>query len=172
MREAFDYLEFRFSAPQEDGVISGLAVKFDVVDSYGTTFDRRAFTGLSGRKLPMLWSHQSDQVIGSWSDLAVAEDGLRAGGKLNLEVQHAREVRSMLVAGDINGISIGFETLEAKAMPGGIRAITKAKLHEISLVAMPSVPGARVTSVRFGQPSAMADFIAAVKSATSALQGK
>ncbi|MER9199678.1 HK97 family phage prohead protease [Mesorhizobium sp. M0933] len=169
MRETLDLLELRFSPPTEDGTLEGIAVKFDVLDSYGTTFDRRAFTGLSGRKIPMLWSHRSDEVVGSWSGFTSTDTELRTTGRLNLEIQRAREVRSMLIAGDVTGISIGFETIKDERKAGGIRHITEAKLHEISLVALPSVPGARVTSVRFGRPSAPVDFIAAVRSATRAL---
>lgn len=169
MREHLDLLDIRLSADEEDGTIEGVAVKFDVLDTYATSFDRRAFTGL-GKRLPMLWSHDPSQVIGSWSGLTVADDGLRVKGKMNLAVQRAQEVRAMLTAGDISGISIGFETLQAEAKAGGTRHITKVKLHEISLVAMASVPGAKVTKIRTRLPGATAaDFIAAVRSATSAI---
>ncbi len=169
-REHLD-LEWRFAPPSEDGTIEGIAVKFNVLDTYGTTFDRRAFDGL-GARIPMLWSHRADEVIGNWSGFTASDADLRATGKLNLEIQRAREVRSMLLAGDVAGISIGFETLKDERRTGGVRHITKAVLHEISLVAMASVPGARVTSVRFGRPSATADFIAAVKAAQTALVRK
>lgn len=168
MRENYD-LEVRFAAPTEDGSISAMAVPFNVVDTYGTTFEKSAFTGLAGRRLPMLWDHQASEVIGSWGNFEVSNDGLRVAGKLNLDIARAREVRSMLVAGDINGVSIGFMTTASKALPGGIRSITKADLYEISLVAMPSVPGAKVTSVRTDQSSALGEFIRAVRTTTSAL---
>ena len=168
MRETFDLLEIRLAAPDDDGNIEGIAVQFDTLDTYGTTFDRRAFDGLS-KRVPMLWSHDRTQVIGSWSKLTVADDGLRVVGKLNLAVQRAQEVRAMLTAGDIEGISIGFETLKAETRAGGLRHITKVRLHEISLVAMASVPGSRVTAVRSGRQGASADFIKAVKSATRAI---
>jgi len=170
MREHFDVLDIRLAAPAEDGTIEGIAVRFDTLDSYGTTFDRRAFTGLA-KRLPMLWSHDPQQVVGSWSQLTVADDGLRVSGKLNLAVQRAQEVRAMLADGDIEGISIGFETLKAEAKAGGLRHITKVKLHEISLVAMASVPGSRVTAVRSGRAGAATEFIAAVSAAARALKG-
>ena len=165
MREVLDLREVRF-APEDDGVLQAVAVKFNVLDTYGTSFDSRAFQTGSVR-LPMLWSHQADQVIGSWSNLAVEGDELRATGKLNLEVGRAREIRAMLSAGDISGVSIGFETLKAEARKS-VRHITKVRLHEISLVALPSVPGSRVTAIRSGGNGATADFIAAVKSASRA----
>ena len=167
MRENYD-LEIRFAAPTEDGAIAAMAVPFDVVDTYGTSFAKTAFTGLSSRRIPMLWSHDAAQVIGSWSDFQVTDTGLRAAGKLNLDIARAKEVRSMLAAGDINGVSIGFQTVTSKPLPGGLRAITKAQIYEISLVAMPSVPGAKVTSIRTDQQGALDEFIRAVRTTTSA----
>lgn len=167
MRETLDILELRLSSPGDDGAIEGVAVKFDTLDSYRTTFDRRAFTG-HAKRLPMLWSHDPAQVIGSWSSITVAEDGLRVKGRLNLEVERAREVRAMLTQEDIDGISIGFETVTSEPRAGGVRHITKAIIHEISLVALASVPGAKVTSVRDGRYSAAAAFVSAVNAATRA----
>jgi HK97 family phage prohead protease len=167
MRETLDLLEIRLAAADEDGTVEGIAVKFDTLDTYGTTFDRAAFAGVA-KRIPMLWSHDPSQVVGSWTSIVVANDGLRVKGKLNLAVQRAQEVRAMLTAGDIGGISIGFETIKAEAKAGGTRHITKVKLHEISLVAMASVPGARVTAIRTRHGAGVADFIQAVKSAASA----
>lgn len=82
MRECLDFLELRFAPPTDDGTLEGIAVKFDVLDSYGTTFDRRAFAGLSERKIPMLWSHRTDEVIGSWSGFTLTETELRTTGLL------------------------------------------------------------------------------------------
>jgi HK97 family phage prohead protease len=169
MRENFDVLDVRLATSEADGSIEALAVKFGVVDSYGTSFQRGAFTGLS-RKLPMLWSHDPSQVIGHWSELSVDDTGLRAKGLLNLAIGRAVEVRSMVAAGDIDGISIGFQTLKSE-WQDGVRHITKVQLYEISLVAMASVPGAKVTKVRSLSPGATAGFLAAVNAATSALKG-
>lgn len=142
--------EVRFSLPEDDGTIEGLAVKFDTLDSYRTTFDRRAFAW-NGKSLPLLWSHDPSQVVGSVRSVAVEADGLRIRGKLNLEIQRAREVRAMLLAGDVSGLSIGFKRLKDEARSGGTRHITQASLIEVSFVAVPSVPGSGVTSIRIHQ---------------------
>mgnify|MGYP001029744212 CR=1 FL=1 len=167
MRENLD-LEWRFAPPAEDGTIEGVAMRFNVLDTYGTTFDHRAFASIK-KRVPMLWSHRADELIGSWFNFTLSDTELRAFGKLNLEVQRAREIRAMLLAGDVQGFSVGFSTLKDERRANGVRHITQAILHEISLVAIPSVPGTGVTSVRFGGASAAADFIAAVKSARRAL---
>lgn len=140
-------LEVRFAGQLEDGALEGVAVRYGVIDSYGSTFTPTAFKGLAGRSVPMLWAHDTREVIGSWTSLRSTAEGLAASGKLNLEVQRAREVRAMLIAGDVKGLSIGFNTTKAE-MKAGVRTITAAELVEISLTAFPSVPGSGVTGVR------------------------
>jgi HK97 family phage prohead protease len=168
-RELLDF-EARFSSVADDGTVEGTAVTFHRVDSYNTSFDRAAFASLP-KRLPMLWSHDPSQVIGSWSAFEVGADGLRVQGKLNLEVQRAREIRAMLEAKDIEGLSISFSSLEEVPKPNGVRHFTKVKLREISLVAMPSVPGARVTKIRGATSAAATEFLMAVRATTAALKG-
>lgn len=168
-----DCVEVRFAPPAEDGTIEGVAVRFDVVDSYRTTFDRRAFAW-EGNSLPMLWNHRTDDVVGSIRAVSVDGDGLKVRGKLNMEVQRAREVRAMLIAGDISGLSIGFRRLKDEPRANGVRHITKAELAEVSFVAMPSVPGSRVTSIRTseaGHASAVA-LVQACRKAARSLERK
>lgn len=160
-------LEVRFDATTEDGSFEGYAVRFGVTDSYRTTFDRHAFT-LEGRSLPLLWSHDPSQVVGSVRQITADDTGLKIVGKLNLDVQRAREARSMLLAGDVRGLSIGFRRLADQPGPNGTRHITKATLGEVSLVAVPSVPGSVVTSVR--TVADLSVLVCAVKGATAALR--
>ena len=168
-REHIDVLDVRLSSAGDDGTLDAIAVRFDTLDTYGTTFDRNAFGNMSKRRAVMLWSHMQDQVIGSWTDFTASDTDLRATGRLNLEIARAKEVRSMLLAGDIAGVSIGFETLKDEWRADGVRHIRKAIIHEISLVALPSVPGARVTSVRHSVPD-LAGFIRATRRATLSLR--
>lgn len=166
--------EVRFSDPGDDGSIEGTAVSFNTVDSYRTEFAPTAFN-VSGRSIPMLWSHRQDDVIGSWSSFEVRDHGIVAKGKLNLSVAKALEVRSLLKAGDISGLSIGFSTVKDERRSNGVRRITEARLHEISIVAFPSVPGSGITKIRTstGNDHARAvAFIDACRAATRAFQGK
>jgi hypothetical protein len=58
-----------------------------------------------------------------------------------------------LKAGDLAGLSIGYTVPPggAERITGG-RRLTKVKLHEVSVVAIPMNDGARVTSVKSGIP--------------------
>lgn len=170
-REVLNFSEVRFGESDTEGEIDVIAVPFNVIDSYRTTFDPSAFT-FAEQRLPMLWSHQSDVVIGSWSEMRSTTVEMRAKGKINLEIARGREVWSLLKNKDIDGVSVQFRTLKDELRSGGIRHILKAQLLEISIVAIPAVPGAKVVSVRSGRESATADFMSAVRSATRAFQGK
>jgi HK97 family phage prohead protease len=161
-------LDVRFAPPAEDGTIEGVACRWDVVDAYGTTFDRRAFRW-DGKRLPLLWSHDAREVVGSVRAVAVEADGLKIKGQLNLEVARAREVRAMLLAGDVGGLSIGFRRLKDEARANGIRCITRADLKEVSFVAFPAVPGSAVTSIR--TVADLSAFTRAVQGAVTALKG-
>ena len=139
--------EMRFAPVGDDGAIEGVAVRFNVTDAYRTEFAPSAFA-ITGRSIPMLWSHDPSQVIGSWQSAEVRGDGLTVKGKLNLAVAKAQEVRALLQAGDIRGLSVGFRTTKDERLANGVRRITEANLMEISLVAIPAVPGSQVTSIR------------------------
>lgn len=166
-----DTLDFetRFTTPTDTGEIEGVAVRFNTVDTYRTEFAPDAFRSAEGRSIPMLWSHDPANVIGSWSSLQVRGDGLTAKGKLNLDVAKALEVRSLLRAGDISGLSIGFRTVKDERRSNGVRRITEARLHEISIVAFPSVPGSGITSIRTGPD--LSAFIASIRAASATLKG-
>lgn len=165
--------EVRFSATGDDGTLEGVAVRFDVVDSYRTSFDRNAFA-LEGRSLPLLWSHDPSQVVGSVRQIVADAEGLKITGKLNLDVAKAREVRSLLAAGDVGGLSIGFRRLADEPRPGGVRHITRAQLVEVSVVAVASVPGSAVTSIRteIGRASRATAFINACRKAARTLENR
>lgn len=169
MTQRLDF-EVRFAPPSEDGTVEGVAVTFNRVDRYRTTFDQRAFS-TARQSLPLLWAHNAAEVVGSTRSITVTPEGLKINGRLNLEVQRAREVRSMLLAGDVGGLSIGFSTRKDERRANGVRHVTEAELHEVSFVAFPAVPGSMVTSVRTSN-SDLAAFNRAVASCVVSLQRK
>lgn len=163
-------VEVRFTAVTDSGEIEGTAVRFDTVDSYRTEFAASAFASVPG-SIPMLWSHDPSQVIGSWSSVQVRGDSLTVKGKLNLAVAKAQEVRSLLQAKDVSGLSIGFSTVKDERRANGVRRITEARLHEISVVAFPAVPGSGVTSIRETGRVSAAAFVASCRKAALTLKG-
>ena len=65
------------------------------------------------------------------------------------EVTRAREVLSLMRAGALDGLSIGFRTVQGRTDPAtGVRRLDKIDLWEISVVTFPMLPEARVSAVK------------------------
>lgn len=135
----------------DEGVFEGYASLFDVPDlgrdvvapgAFAESLARRGAAGIR-----MLWQHDPAQPIGRWLSLAEDARGLRVRGRLNLSVRRAREIAAMLAEGDIDGLSIGFRTVEARSERGTrLRRLIKVDLWEVSVVTFPLLPGARLAT--------------------------
>ncbi|MCC5968390.1 MAG: phage major capsid protein [Pararhodobacter sp.] len=142
-----EHLEFKaqFTA-QEDGTIEGIAWPFATPDRVGDIFTKGSIA--APETLPMLFGHDQAQVIGVWDQITETEEGLTVKGRLLIDdVARAREVRAMVTSKAVTGLSIGFITKSATPLRRG-RQITKAELMEVSVVAVPSHPGARITNAK------------------------
>lgn len=157
---ALDLLEVRFDAGDDTGLIEGFAARFDEADSYGDIIERGAFAASlaehrAAETMPvMLWSHDPADAIGRWDAIEETGEGLKVRGRLNLDVQRAREARSLIQSGAVSGLSIGFRVRKALAGAGGARTVREIELHEISIVSLPAAKRARVTSIRSADVSA------------------
>jgi uncharacterized protein len=141
------FLETKFDAA-EDGTIEALAWPYAQGDRVGDWIQKGAFSGTS-LPLPMLFAHDQKEPVGVWETTDDREDGLHLKGRLLVaDVVRAREVRALVQAGAVRGISIGFRTKKAASRPRGGRMITQLELLEASLVTIPMHPGARVTSAK------------------------
>lgn len=140
-------LEIKAALTVDDaGTITGIAWPFGSPDRVGDVIEKGAFT--SPEILPMLFAHDQGQVIGVWDEISETPDGLTVKGRLLVDdVERAREVRAMIRTKAVSGLSIGFRTKASKPRQRG-RTITALDLHEISVVAVPSHPGAQITSIK------------------------
>jgi HK97 family phage major capsid protein/HK97 family phage prohead protease len=143
-----DRLEFKAALTVSDaGEITGIAWPFGSPDIVGDEITKGAF-GAPAR-LPMLFAHDQGQAIGIWDSIAETPEGLQVKGRLLIdEVARAREVRALVREKAVSGLSIGFITRKAAPRRGGGRTITALDLHEISIVAVPSHPGATITTMK------------------------
>jgi hypothetical protein len=156
-----------------DGSFSGYASIFGKADLGGDLVEPGAFAkslaarGATGVK--MLFQHDPAEPIGVWEALTEDSTGLFARGRLMPEVARAREVLSLMRAGALDGLSIGFRTVKGRADPKtGIRRLFEIDLWEISVVTFPMLPEARVETVK-RSPWHMpceADVVAAIRRAT------
>lgn len=130
----------------ETGEITGLAWPFGTPDRVGDMIEKGAISAPAA--VPMLWAHDQAQVIGVWDQITETAEGLTIKGKLLVDdVERAREVRAMIRAGAVSGLSIGFVAKNATRSGKG-RKITALDLHEVSIVAVPCHPGAKITSLK------------------------
>ena len=145
----------------EDGSFSGYASLFGEVDLGKDAIEAGAFLksiqtrGAAG--IRMLWQHDPNQPIGTWTEVREDKRGLYVEGKLAKGVAKATEVLELMRSGAIDGLSIGFKTIKAKADTAGIRHIHEADLWEISVVTFPMLPSARVGQVKSLPADAMSD---------------
>ena len=127
--------------PQRKGVIKGYASLFDVIDRMRDKVAKGAFAKslraakILGQMPKMLWQHDPKQPIGVWTRLFEDERGLYAEGRLALGVPRADQAYLLLQAGAINGLSIGFRSIQAKQdKECKTRTLLDVDLIEISLV--------------------------------------
>jgi HK97 family phage prohead protease len=146
-------IEFKFKLSDDEndaGAFTGYASIFGVVDSYGDVVAKGAFkkTLKEKKQFPILWSHDITKPLGVIS--GVEDDrGLSVEGKLNLDVQLAREVRSLMVQGAVDGLSIGYQTVkEGEDKATKARVLQEINLWEVSAVVFQACPGAVVDEVK------------------------
>ena len=141
-------LEFKSTFGVDDaGMITGIAWPFGTADRAGDIIEKGAFN--TPAVLPMLAHHDPARPVGVWDQISETDKGLEVKGRLLIgEVADAQEMRALVRAGAIGGLSIGFMTKKAAGRAGGCRIISALDLVEVSLVTVPSHPGARVTSAK------------------------
>jgi HK97 family phage prohead protease len=137
------------------GAFAGYASLFGEVDLGKDRVERGAFLRSLARRgaggIRMLFQHDPAEPIGSWRVIREDGRGLYVEGVLSDGVSRAREVRELIKARAVDGLSIGFQTVRAKSDPKtGIRQILEADLWEISVVTFPMLPGARISDVKGG----------------------
>ncbi|WP_343346175.1 HK97 family phage prohead protease [Sphingomicrobium sp. XHP0239] len=127
---------------------AGYAALFDLPDAGGDVIARGAFArslATSGGRVPLLIQHRGGVIAGEIETLAEDERGLRVIARLG---RHAagRSARRLLKAGKLNGLSFGYRTTRA-GRAGPHRRLDEVELVEVSLVARPMQPRARVHKI-------------------------
>ena len=154
----------------EDGTFAGYASLFGKADLGRDMVMPGAFAaslrtrGAAGVK--MLYQHDPNQPIGVWEEIREDGRGLFVKGRLTAGVARAREVLSLMRAGALDGLSIGYRTVRGRTdRKTGIRQLIEIDLWEISVVTFPMLPEARVEAVK-GHTA----LLAAIRRATAAMR--
>lgn len=98
----------------------------------------------SGGQVKMLWQHDPTQPIGVWDEVREDKRGLFVKGRILTDVEKGREAASLIEAGAIDGLSIGYRTVKATKNDKGQRLLKELELWEVSLVTFPMLPSARI----------------------------
>jgi len=145
-------VEMPLQALSGHGVFAGYASLFGKRDQVGDIVMPGAFSvslkkrGANG--IRMLFQHDPAEPVGTWAEIRETDRGLYVLGRLDLNVQRGRELFSLLELGGIDGLSIGFRTVQARAdKMQQLRRLIAIDLWEISLVTFPMLDGARVGHV-------------------------
>lgn len=170
-------LELKFAGGKpvmtEGAVIEGYASRFGLPDQGGDIVAKGAFgaslarLAAKGDKVRMLWQHDPTKPIGVWDEIHEDETGLWVKGRLLSEVALAREAATLIDAGAIDGLSIGYRTVRAEKDQKGRRVLTEVELWEVSLVTFPMLPEAKLGRKDTDDTR---DFAAALIAATKALR--
>lgn len=156
--EGVQFKDFAFDikATEDGAEFEGYGSVFGNVDSYQEIVAAGAFTdsikeiNASGRPLPVLWNHKSDEPIGKYVELSEDDRGLKVRGQLLTQsVARAKEIAAMIEAGIISGLSIGY-WVKGYSIDEETRiwTLTKLKLREISVVTFPANDEARIETVK------------------------
>lgn len=127
---------------------AGYAAVFDRVDRGGDVIRPGAFArtlARAGSGVPLLWQHDAGRVIGRVEQLREDRRGLRVIGRIEGKGPVAQKAMAMLRAGRVDGLSFGYRVVKGRA--GRVRELQELELVEVSVVATPMQPLARVHMV-------------------------
>ncbi|MCU0882639.1 MAG: HK97 family phage prohead protease [Hyphomonadaceae bacterium] len=137
--------------------IAGYASLFGVVDLAGDVVAKGAFARSLADwpidRVPMLFQHDPARRIGRWHRIEEDSVGLWVEGNLDPGQPGAAQAAAMIRSETMRGLSIGFRTRSSDLRPGGGRVLHEIALREVSLVAFPMLPGARLRLVSSPAPA-------------------
>jgi HK97 family phage prohead protease len=142
-------LPFEIKEVTAEGKFSGYASLYDEIDLGGDVVRKGAFakTVRESKSVPILWQHDSREVIGMGA-LKDTKDGLMIEGELDMEDSVAVKAHRKMKRGMIRGLSIGFNTIKSSPPDVMPRELLEVKLWEVSVVTFPMLPSAQITHVK------------------------
>lgn len=125
------------------GTVEGYGSLFDIADERGDIIEPGAFNPIK-RNVKMFLQHDSSALpVGVWDEVREDAKGLFVKGRISTDIERGRELATMINMGAIDGLSIGYRTLEFETRSGGEgRLLKMIDLFEVSFVTFPMQPGA------------------------------
>jgi HK97 family phage prohead protease len=134
--------------------IEGYASIFDIPDLGLDIVDKNAFLNIN-RTVRMLYQHNPHQILGKWTKIEPDKKGLYVVGEIDLSYQCGKTVYNKIKQNFNDfGLSIGFKTrqFEVKKFKNQKktgRILKDIDLWEVSIVAYPMHPQARILSLDY-----------------------
>ncbi|MFI0843966.1 HK97 family phage prohead protease [Mesorhizobium sp. IMUNJ 23232] len=152
MSDTGSHIELDVKAVEDDGTFTGYASTYAVDQGRDVVvpgaFAKSLATRPAGR-IKMLRDHDPRQLIGQWIDAKEDATGLWVKGRLLLDIGAAKEAYTLIKAGALDGLSIGFRTLRDRwDSAKKVRFLEEVDLREISLTAFPMNESAAVQAVK------------------------
>lgn len=149
-------IPLEIKASSDAGTFSGYGSVFNVLDKGGDIIVPGAFAKSlaawksSGRNVPALWQHDTDEPIGHWPELKEDDHGLFGDAELWLEeAPYARLAQKGMKTKTITGLSIGYRVKRfSKDTATNVYTLQELDLVEISVVTNPMNDAARVSDVK------------------------
>lgn len=147
--------EFKAADIAPSGIFTGYASTFGgEPDAYGDVVVSGAFTASllshasKGTMPALLWQHDSAEPIGRWTELKEDGRGLVGKGKLTLGTQRGADAHALMKDGAL-ALSIGFCVPSGGIdYQGHTRLLKSIDLIEVSAVALPANPNAKIIGVK------------------------
>jgi HK97 family phage prohead protease len=147
-------LQLRDADTLPDGVIGqidGRAVPYDTPTDLGgitETFARGAVDPADLVGAPLLWQHQTGEVIGRITAATNRDDGVYFTADV-IDTARGRDAHVALRTGAVAGLSVGFEQPDGGARWKGNHVTrTKVRVREVSAATLPAYPDAATLAVR------------------------
>ena len=140
----------------DQGGFEGYASTSGNVDRGGDIIEAGAFRAsldkyASKAKMPkMLWQHDPGKVVGVWEMMQEDDKGLFVKGRVLTDLQLGKEMHTLMKAGAIDSMSIGYRTIDAdfEGPNANVRRLKEVELFEVSLVTFPMNEEAAITHVK------------------------
>jgi HK97 family phage prohead protease len=108
----------------------------------------------------MLWQHDPSTPLGVWKTVQPDDRGLKVTGKLTKGVAKADETYLLLKSGAIDGLSIGYRTIDYDIdKQKRVRMLKEVELFEISVVTMPMNELATIDDIKNLNPRILEELL-------------
>ena len=155
-----------YRADTEKPGFEGYAARYLTPDSHGSVFARGAFRKTlaeRGNRLPLLFNHDPNQVIGKVTEARSDSKGLKFRADVIEETTLGKDVMALVRAEALTGMSFAFRSHKERpgtaedqidltgfkgVKPEELRFITEAAVKELTVATFPSNLGATIDHYR------------------------